>query len=111
MTYLPCKGICSMRTGNLMLLLALLVLSSLTYMDYSRAQTEIKAELHYLRVQKSLQNRQSFEKEYGPGWKQEIRCRMNENKALLVKQRDIAMYKMFGIAFLNCGAVSLHPVL
>lgn len=83
-----------MRFANILQLLAIITLFTLTNVEYQQSKNAIVRELKYLRVQKSFQNRQSFEEEYGPNWKQVIKDKIEENKQLLSSVWDTAMKKI-----------------
>jgi hypothetical protein len=83
-----------MRFANILQLLAIITLFTLTNVEYQQSKNAIVRELKYLRVQKSFQNRQSFEEEYGSNWKQVIKDKIEENKQLLNSVWDVAMTKI-----------------
>jgi hypothetical protein len=89
-----------MRLGNLLHFFVIIVLLRFINVEYQHSKNVIERELQYLRVQKSYQNRQSFESEYGPNWKQVIVQKTEENKQLLITLWNTTMYKILGVCVL-----------
>jgi hypothetical protein len=89
-----------MRYGNLLQLLAIIALFTLTIFQYNTAKQHTDEVIQRLRLQKSLVNRQSFEEEYGPNYKVVIKEEMERNKQLLTTHWNMMMFKVIGIVVL-----------
>lgn len=89
-----------MNWGSIFQLFVLFVLALSTQAEYKGEEEYINQELHYLRVQKSYQQIATFEKEYGPNWKQVIRNKTEEFKQMKLTNWNHMVYKSLFLVML-----------